>query len=72
MLKQTLKPGVAMPPNEKLINTFYSCFKQLDGNGMAACYHENICFSDPVFPIFKRNNNTKKLPINIKYPALEE
>jgi hypothetical protein len=39
-----------MHPNEKLIKTFYSCFQQQDGEGMAACYHENICFSDPVFP----------------------
>jgi SnoaL-like protein len=39
-----------MHPNEKLITTFYSCFQQLDADGMAACYHENICFSDPAFP----------------------
>jgi limonene-1,2-epoxide hydrolase len=39
-----------MHPNEKLIHTFYACFQQLDADGMAACYHKNICFSDPVFP----------------------
>ncbi len=39
-----------MHPNEKLITTFYSCFQQLDADGMAACYHKNIRFSDPAFP----------------------
>ncbi len=39
-----------MHPNEKLIHTFYSCFQQLDAEEMAACYHENIRFSDPAFP----------------------
>jgi hypothetical protein len=39
-----------MHPNGKLINTFYTCFEQLDAQGMAACYHADICFSDPVFP----------------------
>jgi ketosteroid isomerase-like protein len=36
--------------NEELINTFYSAFQKRDGAGMAACYHPDIHFSDPVFP----------------------
>lgn len=39
-----------MHPNRDMIDRFYSCFKVLDGDGMAQCYHENIEFSDPVFP----------------------
>ncbi len=39
-----------MHPHAELIEKFYSCFKELDGNGMAQCYHAKIQFSDPVFP----------------------
>lgn len=39
-----------MHPNRALIERFYSCFQVLDGDGMAQCYHEDIEFSDPVFP----------------------
>lgn len=39
-----------MHPNAVLLERFYTCFRQLDGQGMAACYHEDIRFSDPVFP----------------------
>jgi len=39
-----------MNPNETVIDRFYTAFQQLDGKGMAACYHETIHFSDPVFP----------------------
>jgi hypothetical protein len=39
-----------MHPNRAMIERFYSCFQLLDGDGMAQCYHENIAFSDPVFP----------------------
>ena len=39
-----------MHPNRAMIEKFYSCFKVLDGDGMAQLYHENIEFSDPVFP----------------------
>jgi len=38
-----------MNPNESIIDRFYTAFQQLDGDGMAACYHEDIHFSDPVF-----------------------
>ena len=39
-----------MHPNVALIEKLYSCFNALDGDGMAQCYHEDIVFSDPVFP----------------------
>ena len=42
-----------MHPNIALIERFYSCFKVLDGDGMAQCYHDQIEFSDPVFPALK-------------------
>jgi len=39
--------------NEALILKFYTSFQQLDADGMNACYHENIQFSDPAFPMLK-------------------
>lgn len=41
---------ISMHPNIALIEQFYSSFKALDGVGMAECYHQEIVFSDPVFP----------------------
>jgi ketosteroid isomerase-like protein len=41
---------MAMHANENLIHSFYTCFQQLDANGMIACYAPDIVFSDPVFP----------------------
>jgi ketosteroid isomerase-like protein len=38
-----------MHPNERLIQGFYTCFQQLDSNGMAECYAPDIVFSDAVF-----------------------
>jgi ketosteroid isomerase-like protein len=38
-----------MHPNEQLIHNFYSAFQRHDGVGMAACYHPEVVFSDPVF-----------------------
>jgi ketosteroid isomerase-like protein len=40
-----------MHPNEKLIETFYKSFQNLDAEGMLSCYHSDIRFSDPVFPL---------------------
>ncbi|MGL4317166.1 MAG: nuclear transport factor 2 family protein [Pseudomonas sp.] len=37
-------------PNAELITRFYHAFQQLDAEAMAACYAENVQFSDPVFP----------------------
>jgi len=39
--------------NEQLIHDFYIGFRQLDWQAMAACYHRNIHFSDPVFTELK-------------------
>ena len=39
-----------MHPNEELIHRFYTAFQKRDGAGMAACYHTEVQFSDPVFP----------------------
>lgn len=36
-------------PNAELISRFYQAFQRLDGEAMAACYAEDVRFSDPVF-----------------------
>jgi len=33
-----------------LIERFYAAFARRDAEGMAACYHPAVTFSDPVFP----------------------
>ncbi len=35
--------------NNELIHKFYSAFAQLDSEGMLACYHNDVTFSDPAF-----------------------
>jgi len=35
--------------NVELIDRFYSSFQKRDPEGMVACYHPEIAFSDPVF-----------------------
>ena len=40
-----------MHPNEELIEIFYTSFQKLDAEAMVRCYHPDIRFSDPVFPI---------------------
>lgn len=37
-------------PNEALIDRFYRAFAAKDAATMAACYHREARFSDPVFP----------------------
>jgi ketosteroid isomerase-like protein len=32
-----------------VIERFYTAFQQRDADGMAACYHPNVVFNDPVF-----------------------
>lgn len=44
-----------MHPNEKLIHDFYTAFKNSDPVAMAACYHADVEFSDPVFPSLHGN-----------------
>ena len=40
-----------MHPHESLIREFYARFAVRDAEGMARCYHPDIAFSDPVFPM---------------------
>jgi ketosteroid isomerase-like protein len=42
-----------MHPNQALIETFYTSFARRDWAGMAACYHPEAEFSDPVFSRLK-------------------
>ncbi len=42
-------------PNEQLIEAFYTAFKNSDPAAMAACYHPDVEFSDPVFPGLRGN-----------------
>lgn len=42
-----------MNENEKLIEKFYMSFKNSDPKSMIECYHEEIEFSDPAFPLLK-------------------
>lgn len=39
-----------MHPHEALVRRFYARFAERDAEGMAACYHPDVFFSDPVFP----------------------
>ncbi|MCB9676935.1 MAG: nuclear transport factor 2 family protein [Alphaproteobacteria bacterium] len=39
-----------MHDHEALITRFYTAFQNRDGDAMAACYHPDATFSDPVFP----------------------
>ncbi len=38
-----------MQGNAEIIERFYRAFQQRDADSMAACYHDDIVFSDPVF-----------------------
>lgn len=38
-----------MHPNAQLIQRFYQAFQQLDAETMAACYADDVRFSDPAF-----------------------
>ncbi|MCX7139783.1 MAG: nuclear transport factor 2 family protein [Proteobacteria bacterium] len=42
-----------MHPNHAVVEKFYSCFAVRDWAGMAACYHPEAEFSDPVFTRLK-------------------
>jgi ketosteroid isomerase-like protein len=39
-----------MHPNAQLISDFYAALDAHDATRMAACYAEDVAFSDPVFP----------------------
>ncbi|MCU0357894.1 MAG: nuclear transport factor 2 family protein [Cyclobacteriaceae bacterium] len=36
--------------NSRIIRNLYTCFQQLDADGMKSCYHDQAQFTDPVFP----------------------
>ena len=38
-----------MHPNAELLEIFYNSFQLRNADGMTACYHADILFSDPVF-----------------------
>jgi ketosteroid isomerase-like protein len=38
-----------MTPEARLITDFYEAFARRDAEAMAACYHDDVVFSDPVF-----------------------
>lgn len=38
-----------MHPHAALIERFYDAFGRRDAEAMAACYHDDIVFSDPIF-----------------------
>jgi len=38
-----------MHPNVQLIGKFYTAFQARDADGMCACYHPDIVFTDPAF-----------------------
>lgn len=42
-----------MHPHETLVREFYAGFAARDAESMARCYHPDIAFSDPVFPMLK-------------------
>jgi ketosteroid isomerase-like protein len=42
-------PAMSTHPNAELIERFYQAFARRDGVEMAACYHPDATFSDPVF-----------------------
>lgn len=39
-----------MHPNAQTIQSFYTAFSRRDFAGMIACYHQDVTFTDPVFP----------------------
>ena len=38
-----------MHPNAQLIEKFYTAFQSHDADGMCACYHPEVTFTDPAF-----------------------
>jgi limonene-1,2-epoxide hydrolase len=43
-----------MHPHRELIEFFYTSFQKLDAGAMVRCYHADIRFSDPVFPVLSQ------------------
>lgn len=46
-------PSPSQTQNEQLIRDFYAAFGARDAVAMARCYHPDITFSDPAFPLIK-------------------
>ncbi len=44
-----------MDTNQQVIENFYAGFENSDAETMADCYHQEITFSDPVFPNLKND-----------------
>jgi ketosteroid isomerase-like protein len=44
-------PDAAIHPHAQLIERFYGAFAQKDWAAMAACYHPEVHFTDPVFDL---------------------
>lgn len=42
-----------MNTNEQVMEQFYTCFSQMDWQGMTALYSDDIIFSDPVFGVLQ-------------------
>ncbi len=42
-----------MHPHEKLVRDLYAAFAARDAAGMARCYHPDVVFTDPVFPLLR-------------------
>ena len=42
-----------MHPNAQLIEKFYTAFQSRDADGMCACYHPEVTFTDPAFGILR-------------------
>ena len=38
-------------PHEAVIDRLYSCFRNLDAEGMATCYADDVSFDDPAFSL---------------------
>jgi ketosteroid isomerase-like protein len=47
-----------MHQNADLIRKFYTAFQARDADGMNACYHAEVLFSDPAFGTLKGNEAT--------------
>ena len=45
-----------MHAHAELIARFYQSFARRDAEGMAACYHPDVEFSDPAFPALRGRN----------------
>ena len=48
-----VKPLSAVHAHETLLREFYARFAARDAEGMARCYHPDVAFSDPVFPMLR-------------------